>query len=665
MQRGGGIIDKFVKSSANYILSKKTTAQIEDDYLNKNPDIGLDVLTIFAKKMEDLLKKDAIDMNKINTKTGTFGGKFSAKDFLKETTKLTDNINRHFDTFNRIYMSIFKKLIDYGDEYTDSDVDEYIKKYTDVIKYVISMLITNTLKIYVMLLILFYVKNASLEKKINSIVDFNKINDMNKFLGNNFILNVVFKDKVFFNTIIQKIKINRNIYEVFNFINNSSFNIKKYIVEKELTLLNISDYFKIDKSDLKTFSSSKTFEMDLCINYIYNMLTIQYLQSFLTDFGDIDNENSQTPFVFSVLPGSIVNDLPPAEERNLPLTSEQATNLIISNENDNENGNESDNEDDPFGDDRTNEDLARENQGGGSKTKYIQKNRNQKGGISEKIKQKMQVFLSANPIKSPIPSIENRSINNENTTYNSQDPSSIHPNVSVYAVPLQNIQRQGQGQEQEQQQPANYGTMEQIIAQHDAANERQTAKLLEQFEKLTTLIGSRIQGSNRETGEMGTETGTGQESNVLFNRSVDSNEEPGEESKDLLVKLGDLSKLTGDTYAQTVKYLKLLKAIIKKQPDKEGFDNVMISIDAAIESLQKLIADDNSIIKIDQETRQNLQADNADIVEILFSLLGIGVTTATLGGKRKRKCNRSTRKRMKYRRDKKGRKTKKRPRRMH
>jgi hypothetical protein len=237
----------------------------------------------------------------------------------------------------------------------------------------------------------------------------------------------------------------------------------------------------------------------------------------------------------------------------------------------------------------------------------------------------------------------------------STNPQNLETGVPIFATPL--IQEQ-------QQQPANYGTMEQIIAQHEAANEKQTAKLLEHFERLAKLIEGRIQGSRRETGEMGTGTETERSNNVL-DRSVDSNEESEEESKDLSVKLGDLNKLTGDTYVQTVKYLKLLKAIIKKQPDKEGFDGVVTAINTAIELLQKLIADDNSIIKIDSETRKNLEADNADIVEILFSLLGIGVTTATLGGKRKRKCKRNTIKRMKYRRDKKGRKTKKRPRRMH
>lgn len=212
-------------------------------------------------------------------------------------------------------------------------------------------------------------------------------------------------------------------------------------------------------------------------------------------------------------------------------------------------------------------------------------------------------------------------------------------------------------------QPANYGTMEQIIRQHDAANERQTAKLLEQFERLANLIGNRVQGS-RGTGEMGTGTGEmgTERSNDVLSRSVDSNEESGEESKGLSVKLGDLSKLTGDTYVQSVRYLKLLKAIVKKQPDKEGSEGVMTAIDTALELLKALI-EDGDIIKIDDPTRQNLETDNADIVEILFSLLGIGLTSATLGGKRKRKCKRSTMKRMKYRRDKKGRKTKKRPRR--
>jgi hypothetical protein len=218
-------------------------------------------------------------------------------------------------------------------------------------------------------------------------------------------------------------------------------------------------------------------------------------------------------------------------------------------------------------------------------------------------------------------------------------------NVPVFATsPLQGSQ------------PQNIGSLDDIIGRHDAANEKQTALLIAQFEKLAKLIEGRVQGS-RGTGEIGIET---EQESVVLSRSVDSNEESGEKSKDLSIKLGDLSKLTGDTYVQSVRYLKLLKAIIEKQPDKDGSGDVMTAIDTALELLKALIDEDNGIIKIDETTKGNLEADNADIVEILFSLLGIGVTTATLGGKRKRKCKRCTRKRMKYRRDKK---TKKRPRR--
>jgi hypothetical protein len=220
--------------------------------------------------------------------------------------------------------------------------------------------------------------------------------------------------------------------------------------------------------------------------------------------------------------------------------------------------------------------------------------------------------------------------------------------VGVFATsPLQGSQSQ------------NIGSLDDIIGRHDAANEKQTALLITQFERLTKLIEDRLQGSRPGTGEMGTGT-----NDVLFRSDSGSdsrsdsgsNEESGEESKDLSIKLGDLSKLTGDTYVQSVRYLKLLKAIIKKQPDKEGFDGVITAIDAALELLKALIDEDNGIIKIDATTKGNLETDNADIVEILFSLLGIGVTSATLGGKRKRKCKRSTIKRMKYRRDKKDKK---------
>ena len=295
------------------------------------------------------------------------------------------------------------------------------------------------------------------------------------------------------------------------------------------------------------------------------------------------------------------------------------------------------------------------------------KNRKRKqrgGGGKDQIIASLNQFVKAatNQIEAQAKIVDIPANESRADQFISRVPSKITPRV-VGIVPSQN-----QGNDDvpvpifatsplQGSQPQNIGSLDDIIGRHDAANEKQTALLIAQFEKLAKLIEGRVQGS-RGTGEIGTETETndfGSDS-----RSVGSNEESGEESKGLSVKLGDLSKLTGDTYVQSVRYLKLLKAIVKKQPDKDGSGGVMTAIDTALELLQALIENGGDIIKINETTKGNLETDNADIVEILFSLLGIGVTTATLGGKRKRKCKRSTIKRMKYRRDKK---TKKRPRR--
>ena len=285
------------------------------------------------------------------------------------------------------------------------------------------------------------------------------------------------------------------------------------------------------------------------------------------------------------------------------------------------------------------------------------KNRKRKqrgGGGKDQIIASLNQFVKAatNQIEAQAGVVDIQANESRADQFISRVPSKITPRV-VGIVPSQN-----QGNDDvpvpifatsplQGSQPQNIGSLDDIIGRHDAANEKQTALLIAQFEKLAKLIEGRVQGSRHGTGEIGIETETndfGSDS-----RSVDSNEESGEESKGLSVKLGDLSKLTGDTYVQSVRYLKLLKAIIKKQPDKDGSGGVMTAIDTALELLQALIENGGDIIKIDKTTKGNLETDNADIVEILFSLLGIGVTTATLGGKRKRKCKRCTRKRMKYR----------------
>ena len=130
-----------------------------------------------------------------------------------------------------------------------------------------------------------------------------------------------------------------------------------------------------------------------------------------------------------------------------------------------------------------------------------------------------------------------------------------------------------------------------------------------------------------------------------------------------------LEKLTTDSYAQTIEYLKLFKAIIEKRKTMSTEDEktsntteadvILKKINQAIDILMSIGKDNTKMVNVDPQTQEKINASTSDIMELLLTMLGIGATTAAIaGGKRIR----STKKRMKYRR---GRKTKKRPRRRH
>jgi len=211
-------------------------------------------------------------------------------------------------------------------------------------------------------------------------------------------------------------------------------------------------------------------------------------------------------------------------------------------------------------------------------------------------------------------------------------------------------------------QQQNYGSLEDIIKRHDEANETRTLRLEQQIQELVSLITGRIQGDRqgRVVGVVstGTGTGTGEDQNVLLSRSGNGivNESINQKTP------VDLSKLTSDSYAQTVRYLNLFKAIVKKQGEQgdsaaEESAIIIEKIDKAIASLQEIVGHG---VTIDEQTQNNLNdASSADIASIMFSLLGFGVGGASMGGKRK--CKRKTLKRMKkYKKGRPGRNTKKR-----
>ena len=198
------------------------------------------------------------------------------------------------------------------------------------------------------------------------------------------------------------------------------------------------------------------------------------------------------------------------------------------------------------------------------------------------------------------------------------------------------------------QQENNY-TLEQIIQAHNETNAAQSDALIEQFKELLREFQSGVQGQSRESRGTGTETETGDS----ISRSLPEN---ASSVVNQTVNKLDLSKLTSDTYAQTVRYLNLFKAIIEKRKLEPGAEDVIAKIGEALKTLQQIVDSDNSIVKINDETKESLKASNADIAEIMFSLLGIGATTGAIALGGKRKCKRSTIKRMKYRRDKKDKK---------
>ena len=252
--------------------------------------------------------------------------------------------------------------------------------------------------------------------------------------------------------------------------------------------------------------------------------------------------------------------------------------------------------------------------------------------------------------------IRSRELDNSVSVSRYDQPQSVVIHGQPQPVMIHNQPQQQQGQQQGQQKHA---SLEDIIRSHDEANARQTEMLITQFEKLQQLISGNFQGQSRGIGQENRDfqTPTGYDTNVLTRSDSGSANAVVNNS----VSEVDLSKLTSDSYAQTVRYLKLFKAIVEKRGEQTGEEEakeIIEKIDAAIETLQD-IAKQDGFVNIDEATKEKLNAPGADIASIMFSLLGFGTGFATLGGKRK--CKRKTLKRMKkYKKGRPGRNTKKR-----
>ena len=114
----------------------------------------------------------------------------------------------------------------------------------------------------------------------------------------------------------------------------------------------------------------------------------------------------------------------------------------------------------------------------------------------------------------------------------------------------------------------------------------------------------------------------------------------------------NLKKVLTDSYSQIIQYLYLTKKLLEKNPNEK----LQKKIDAALKALE-ITDGDQTDLGIDVGKITNLtEAKVSTIAEILFSLLGMGVITTTLGGRKTRKRGkggkrrrRQSAKRLKYR----------------
>ena len=94
-----------------------------------------------------------------------------------------------------------------------------------------------------------------------------------------------------------------------------------------------------------------------------------------------------------------------------------------------------------------------------------------------------------------------------------------------------------------------------------------------------------------------------------------------------------LKQLISDCYVQIIQYLKLTKIFLKDKPD----DPLNKKIEAALTALN-LTSEDIEKTGIDGEAVKKVSEKNmSGLVEILSSLVGMGVISATLGGRKTRR----------------------------
>ena len=109
-----------------------------------------------------------------------------------------------------------------------------------------------------------------------------------------------------------------------------------------------------------------------------------------------------------------------------------------------------------------------------------------------------------------------------------------------------------------------------------------------------------------------------------------------------------LSTVLNDSYAQIIQYLKLMQKIVEKKPNQQLSDK----INAALVALQINEADsDLSQAGIDINKIQQISNSKVSgIADILFSLLGIGIISSTLGGRKTRKRGKGKKRRQSLKR---------------
>jgi hypothetical protein len=109
-----------------------------------------------------------------------------------------------------------------------------------------------------------------------------------------------------------------------------------------------------------------------------------------------------------------------------------------------------------------------------------------------------------------------------------------------------------------------------------------------------------------------------------------------------------LKRVLNDSYMQIIQYLKLVQKIVEKKPNKQ----LSTKIDAALAALQITEAD-TELANAGLDVEKIKQISNnkvSGIADIIFSLLGMGIITSTLGGRKTRKHGKGKKRRQSLKR---------------